>query len=117
MSQPTSHSYPRQAYPPQALYQHGLGGNIGLVIEGYTAVPYAVESSDLVAVVPRHVAEFFQRTHRLRLQTLPWPVSNTPVPLYSRQEANLSPAQAWFRTVVLDAGTKRPGTARVRSSP
>lgn len=112
VTQPTSHFYPRQA-----LYQHGLGSNIGLVIEGYAAVPYAVESSDLVAVVPRHVAEFFQRTHRLLLQQLPWPVSNTPVALYSRHVANLSPAQAWFRTVVLDAVTKpneteREGTSR-----
>jgi DNA-binding transcriptional LysR family regulator len=63
-----------------------------------------VQSTDLVVLLPRHVAEVFSGWFAgLRISELPWPGHSTPVSLYTRREASLSPVQRWFRSVVLDA--------------
>ena len=63
-----------------------------------------LEATDLVVLLPRHVAEVFQGWFPdLRIAELPWPGQSTPVSLYTRREASLTPAQRWFRALVLRA--------------
>jgi DNA-binding transcriptional LysR family regulator len=91
-------------FPLQALTEHGLMGQVALTVEEYSTVPAVLESTDLVVLVPRHIAEVFSGWFQgLRITDLPWPAQSTPVSLYTRREASLSPAQKWFRGVVLDA--------------
>lgn len=91
-------------YPLQALTEHGLMPQVALTVEEYGTVPAVLEATDLVVFLPRHVAEVFRGWFpSLRIAELPWPGRSTPVSLYTRNEASLSPAQRWFRSVVLDA--------------
>ncbi len=91
-------------FPVQALVEHDLMGQVSLTVEEYASVPAILETTDLVVLLPRHVAEVFCGWFpRLRIAELPWPGESTPVTLYTRREAALTPAQAWFRTVVRGA--------------
>lgn len=91
-------------FPVRALTEHGLMGEVALTVEEYATVPAVLEATDLVVLLPRHVAEVFCGWFpRLRIADLPWPGESTPVALYTRGEARLSPAQQWFRSLVFDA--------------
>lgn len=91
-------------FPLQALVEHGLMPQVALTVEEYATVPAVVQTTDLVVLLPRHVAEVFSGWFQdLKISNLPWPAQSTPVSLYTRREANLSPAQRWFRSLVRDA--------------
>lgn len=93
-------------FPLQALTEHGLMPQVSLTVEEYATVPAVVQSTDLVVLLPRHVAEVFSGWFGgLRIHDLPWPAQSTPVSLYTRREASLAPAQRWFRQLVRDAVT------------
>lgn len=91
-------------FPLQSLTEHGLLSQVSLTVEEYATVPAVLQSTDLVVLLPRHVAEVFCGWFTgLRIADLPWPAQSTPVSLYTRREAGLSPAQRWFRALVRDA--------------
>ena len=91
-------------FPLQVLTEHGLLGQVALTVEEYATVPAVVQATDLVVLLPRHVAEVFSGWFAgLRIAELPWPGHSTPVSLYTRRDASLSPAQRWFRSIVLGA--------------
>ena len=103
-------------FPLEALTEHGLMPQVALTVEEYATVPAVLQATDLVVLLPRHVAEVFCGWFAgLLVAELPWPAQSTPVSLYSRREASLSPVQRWFRALVLDAvsvGDYRSGAAR-----
>ena len=86
-----------------ALYEHGLAEQVVLSVHGYAAVPHLLETTDLVALLPRYFAEVYRRHLPLAVSPLPWPVPNPRTALYSRREESLSPAQTWLRTLTLEA--------------
>lgn len=91
-------------FPVQLLTEHGLMSQVSLTVEEFASVPAVLQATDLVVLLPRHVAEVFSGWFGgLRFADLPWPAQSTPVSLYTRREASLSPVQRWFRGVVLDA--------------
>ncbi|GAT74967.1 transcriptional regulator, LysR family [Microbacterium sp. HM58-2] len=91
-------------FPLQVLTEHGLMSQVSLTVEEYATVPAVLQTTDLVVLLPRHVAEVFCGWFPgLRIADLPWPAQSSPVSLYTRREASLSPAQRWFRSVVQDA--------------
>lgn len=93
-------------FPLQVLTEHGLMPQVALTVEEYATVPAVLEATNLVVLLPRHVAEVFSGWFPgLRIADLPWPGQSTPVSLYTRREASLSSAQRWFRSVVRDAVT------------
>ena len=101
-------------FPLHALVEHGLMPQVSLTVEEYATVPAVVQTTDLVVLLPRHVAEVFSGWFQgLKISDLPWPAQSTPVSLYTRREANLSPAQRWFRSLVRDAVS----TEEYRKSP
>ncbi len=99
-------------FPLQALTEHGLMHQVALTVEEYATVPAVLQATDLVVLLPRHVAEVFCGWFPgLRIAELPWPGQSTPVSLYTRRDASLSPAQRWIRTLVrgaVAAGDYRP---------
>jgi len=91
-------------FPLRALTEHGLLPQVALTVEEYATVPAVLAATDLVVLLPRHVAEVFRGWFPdLQIAELPWPGDSTPVALYTRREASLSPAQRWFRALVLEA--------------
>jgi len=91
-------------FPQQALVEHGLTPQVALTVEEHSTVPAVLTSTDLVALLPRHVADVFCGWFPdLETAGLPWPGISSPVALYTRREMNLSPAQRWFRRLVLHA--------------
>jgi DNA-binding transcriptional LysR family regulator len=91
-------------YPLQVLDEYGLLPQVALTVEEYATVPAVLVSTDLVVFLPRHVAEVFCGWFpTLRIADLPWPGQSSPVALYTRREAALTPAQEWFRALVHDA--------------
>jgi DNA-binding transcriptional LysR family regulator len=91
-------------FPLQLLTEHGLLSQVALTVEEYATVPAVLEETDLVVLLPRHVAEVFCGWFpSLRIAELPWPGHSTPVSLYTRRDAALTPAQRWFRSLMLDA--------------
>lgn len=91
-------------FPLQALTEHALMPQVALTVEEYATVPAVLQATDLVVLLPRHVAEVFCGWFPgLRIADLPWPGQSTPVSLYSRREASLTPAQRWIRALVRDA--------------
>ena len=91
-------------FPLQALVEHDLMPQVALTVEEYATMPAVLMTTDLVVMLPRHVAEVFCGWFPgLQIAELPWPGHSSPVALYTRGEANLSPAQRWFRSLVFDA--------------
>ena len=95
-------------YPNQALIEHGLTGQVALTVEEFASVPAVLDATDLVSLLPRHVADVFIGWFPgLTRRPLPWPAHSTPVAVYTRPEGSLTPAQRWFRSVVVKAVTAR----------
>lgn len=91
-------------FPVQALTENSLMEQVSLTVEEYATIPAVLEATDLVVLLPRHVAEVFRGWFpRLEIAGLPWPGHSTPVSLYTRNDASLAPAQRWFRSVVFEA--------------
>jgi DNA-binding transcriptional LysR family regulator len=69
-----------------------------LEVTRFAALPYLVQDSELVAMVPRLVAEMFAAEHRVRLFELPMDVEPAQVSVYTRHTHARSPAQQWLVT-------------------
>jgi hypothetical protein len=63
----------------------------------YLAVPAALAGSDLVATVPRRVAELIAATARVAVTPLPIDFALTVSMAWHRRAAT-DPAQSWFRS-------------------
>jgi DNA-binding transcriptional LysR family regulator len=59
-------------------------------------LPYLLERTDLIAIVPEYVGEVFTASHRLRLVRLPFETEPIEVALYARHESSRSPSQRWL---------------------
>jgi DNA-binding transcriptional LysR family regulator len=88
---PTGHDGPRRA-----LEAWGLLDRVVLEVTRFAPLPYLVQDSELVAMVPRLVAEVFAAEHRVRLFELPLEVEPAQVSVYTRHTHARSPAQHWL---------------------
>lgn len=88
---PTGHDAPRTA-----LEARGLLHRVTVEVTRFAALPYLVQRGELVAMVPRNVAEVFAAEHRVRLLELPLDIEPAQVSVYARQAHARSPAQHWL---------------------
>ncbi len=96
---PSGHVAPRAL-----LAAHGLLDRVVVDATRFSMLPYLLEQTDLIAVVPEYVGEVFTASHRLRLVRLPFETEPIEVALYARHESSRSPSQRWlvqFMTEVL----------------
>jgi DNA-binding transcriptional LysR family regulator len=68
----------------------------------YLAVPAALAASDLVATVPQRTARQIAATAEVAIMPLPIDFSATVSMAWHRRAAG-EPAQAWFRSLLIDA--------------
>jgi len=84
------------------LVDFGLKRRIALLVATYLAIPVALAASDLVATVPRRTARQIAATAEIAIMPLPIDFSATVSMAWHRRTAN-EPAQAWFRSLLVDA--------------
>jgi DNA-binding transcriptional LysR family regulator len=84
------------------LVDFGLKRRIALLVATYLAVPAALAASDLIATVPRRVAEQIAANAAIAITPLPIDFSTT-VSIAWHRRAAADPAQSWFRSLLTDA--------------
>jgi len=84
------------------LIDFGLRRRIALLVATYLAVPAALAGSDLVATVPRRTARQIALTAEIAIMPLPIDFAMTVSMAWHRRAAS-DPAQAWFRSLLIDA--------------
>ncbi len=89
------------------LVDFGLKRRIALFIATYLAVPAAVAASDLIATVPRRIAEQIAANAAIAITPLPIDFATTVSMAWHRRSTG-DPAQSWFRTLLTDAATADP---------
>ncbi|MEW2497739.1 LysR family transcriptional regulator [Streptomyces nodosus] len=88
---PSGHVVPRAV-----LAAHGLLDRVVVDATRFSMLPYLLEQTDLIAIVPGYVGEVFAASHQLRLVRLPFESEPIEVALYARHESSRSPAQRWL---------------------
>jgi DNA-binding transcriptional LysR family regulator len=84
------------------LVDFGLKRRIALLVATYLAVPAALAASDLVATVPRRIAEQVAATAAIAITPLPIDFAMTVSMAWHRRAAG-DPAQSWFRARLTEA--------------
>jgi len=82
--------------PELALETLELLDRVALRVTRFSVVPYLVQRSELVTVVPGHAGRTYAADHPVRLVELPMPLEPLEVALYVRPEASRTPAQRWL---------------------
>jgi DNA-binding transcriptional LysR family regulator len=85
--------------PVRLLEELGLEEQVGLELSNFSAVPYVVSATDLVAIVPRHIAEVFAARHAVVAAELPCGVEPIEVAAYTRRSPGA--AREWLLDVVV----------------
>jgi DNA-binding transcriptional LysR family regulator len=107
------------------LVDFGSKRRIALLIATYLAVPAALAASDLIATVPRRVAEQIAANAAIAITPLPIDFATTVSMAWHRRAA-ADPAQSWFRALLTDAAAadatvptdwRRAHIVGVRSNP
>ncbi|CAM5626222.1 LysR family transcriptional regulator [Streptomyces fumanus] len=88
---PSGHVAPRAL-----LAAHGLLDRVVVDATRFSMLPYLLEQTDLIAIVPEYVGEVFTASHRLRLVQLPFETEPIEIALYARHEYSRSPSQRWL---------------------
>jgi DNA-binding transcriptional LysR family regulator len=85
-----------------------------LVVATYLPLPAALAASDLIATVPRRVAEQIAANAAIAITPLPIDFATT-VSMAWHRRATADPAQSWFRSLLTDAAAI--GATPGRSDP
>ncbi|MEU1984789.1 LysR family transcriptional regulator [Nocardia sp. NPDC019395] len=99
----TGHTGPREA-----LVEHRLEERIAVRVTRFATLPYVVQDSELVAIVPERVARALARTHSVRIFALPWAIEPVEVAAYTRHAPDRGGPQQWFLEVIRTAMTRMP---------
>lgn len=102
----TGHEEPRRA-----IRELGLEPRIALRVTRFATLPYAVQSSDLVAVVPDLVAAQMAGANAVSTFELPWSIGRVEVAAFIRRSPAPGPAQQWLLDRITDSIARIPSTA------
>jgi DNA-binding transcriptional LysR family regulator len=86
--------------PKLALQTLELLDRIALQVTEFSVLPYLVQRSELVAVVPEYAGHAYAESHPVRLLRLPINLEPLEIALYARPERSRSPAQHWLVNVL-----------------
>jgi DNA-binding transcriptional LysR family regulator len=86
----------------RALADFGLKRRIALLVATYLALPAVLASSDLVATVPRRTARPIAAMAEIEIMPLAIDLS-VQVSMAWHRRATSEPAQAWFRSLLIEA--------------
>ena len=83
------------------LREAGLTRQVGATVPLILAAPPLVAATDMIALVPRGVAETYRETHDLALFDSPVPRPPTQIDMLSHNTYGAHPAVAWLRAMLL----------------
>jgi DNA-binding transcriptional LysR family regulator len=86
----------------RVLTDFGLRRRISLLVATYLALPAALAASDLVATVPSRTARQIAATAAIEILPLPVDLTASVSMAWHRRSASEA-AQAWFRSLLIDA--------------
>ncbi|ABS16693.1 MULTISPECIES: LysR substrate-binding domain-containing protein [Brucella/Ochrobactrum group] len=87
------------------LREVGLSRRIGATVSLILAVPPLVAATNMIALLPRSVAETYKDTYGLVLHEAPYPLPATQINMLSHNTFGAHPAVAWLRSVLREAIT------------
>ena len=79
-----------------ALQTLELLDHVAVEVYKFSALPYLVQRSDLVAIVPENLGRAYTASHPVRLLRLPIALEPVDVALYALPERSRTPAQRWL---------------------
>lgn len=85
-----------------ALAGLGLRRRLALTVPGFAGAPILIAASDLIATVPRSVAEWGRRQFGLRLLPPPLAMPKAEAFLWWHQRFHNEPGHRWWRRMLLD---------------
>lgn len=83
----------------QVLAERSLRLRIGATVPHILAVPMIVGRSDMIAIMPRRLAEQLASVYGLRIVELPCPQEPAPIQLVWHARSDSDPANMWLRNV------------------
>ncbi|MGB1091098.1 MAG: LysR family transcriptional regulator [Oceanobacter sp.] len=87
----------------QAMAAAGIKRDVVLSLPHFTALPFVLPGSNLLAIVPKAIARSYQQIHQLNWQPLPFEVPETEISIYWPSRNDSSPSQSWFVNTVAEA--------------
>jgi DNA-binding transcriptional LysR family regulator len=100
-----------EAMVDEALEALGHSRPVTLLVSSLTLLPDVVAGSDLIAVVPEHMARAAARALPIQLLPLPFKVPSVDVSMVWHERLHHDPAHKWMRESLRDIGkrlSKRP---------
>lgn len=88
---PSGHLGPQLALQTLELLDH-----VALQVTKYSVLPYLIQRSDLLSIVPEYVGRTYAASHPVRLLRPPISLDPIDVALYALPEHSRPPAQRWF---------------------
>lgn len=85
-----------------ALTPHGLRRRVQMIKPSFLALPFVLESSDMVACVPARLARRMKRMAAVDMFDIPLDLPRFDVRMLWHSRTQNSPAHAWFRELVLE---------------
>lgn len=85
-----------------ALAPHGLRRRVQMIKPSFLALPFVLESSDMVACVPARLARRMKRMAAVDMFDIPLDLPRFDVRMLWHSRTQNSPAHAWFRELVLE---------------
>ncbi|MHA6799665.1 LysR family transcriptional regulator [Bounagaea algeriensis] len=82
--------------PKLALETLELSDHVALQVTNFSVLPYLVQDSELVAVVPEYAGRAYAASHPVRLLHLPISLEPLDIALYALPDRSRSPAQRWL---------------------
>lgn len=87
----------------QFLLENNITRNIVLRLPHFVSLPMIVSKTDLIATVPRELADFYSGEQGLRKFELPFASPTFNFYLYWQRRAQKDPANIWLRRTLIDA--------------
>jgi LysR family nod box-dependent transcriptional activator len=104
-------AYPSVAFCPDSdgpilALNPGKRRHHQILVPYYTQIPFMVEKSDAIAIMPRHLAEYFESFLDIQLRKPPQQTPNSKISAFWAPFHQNDPAHQWFRRVL---ELSRPG--------
>ncbi|MBO9482901.1 LysR family transcriptional regulator [Salinisphaera sp. G21_0] len=83
------------------LGKKSLKRNITMTVTNMLAIPQIVSKTDMLSIVPKRLAEYFQSFLPIAIHALPFDLDRVPIYMYYHQDKVNNQAHKWFRQQLL----------------